>query len=123
MSLHITVPWPPTLNNLYPSKGKRRVMSEEGRIYQVRFRNALNKQIGNHKTLTGRIGYHMRFLVPDRRRRDLPNVIKAVEDNLTKCGVWADDSQVDDGRFTRGPVTDGGMVEVEIWEIKDTENA
>lgn len=117
MILSLTLPWPPTLNNLYPSRRGRRVLSEEGRAYQVKCRIAINKQIGNAKTMHGRIGYRMRFLVPDNRRRDLPNVIKAVEDNLTKCGVWADDSQVDDGRFLRGPATPGGLVEVEVWEL------
>jgi crossover junction endodeoxyribonuclease RusA len=119
MVINLTLPWPPSLNTLYPSlRSGRRVMSQKGRDYQSSFRIALARQTSRSQpTLLGRIGYRMRFLPPDRRKRDLPNVIKAVEDNLTKCGVWGDDSQVDDGHFIRGPVVRGGRVDVEIWEI------
>ena len=30
----------------------------------------------------------------DKRRKDISNIAKAIEDGLTKAGLWADDSQV-----------------------------
>jgi len=32
---------------------------------------------------------------PDKRRRDLDNLIKAIQDSLQYAGVYEDDSQID----------------------------
>lgn len=118
--IELDLPWPPTANNLFPTRRGKRVMSEEGRAYVERFAFHARGQLRHHRTLSGRIGYRVRFSPPDRRRRDLSNLLKILEDCLTKCAVWGDDSQVDDGHFTRGPVIKGGRVEIEIWEIITT---
>lgn len=116
--MYLVLPWPPTLNSLYPtSRSGRRFLSAKGKAYVAAVRKAFSEQTLNHTTWPNRIGYRIRFMAPDRRARDLPNHIKAIEDSLTKCGLWCDDSQVDDGHFTRGPIVKGGRVEIEIWQI------
>lgn len=119
--LHLVLPWPPTLNTLYPtSRSGHRYLSLKGKAYAIAVRAAFLTQAASQAASmpwTGRVGYRLRFLPPDRRERDLPNHIKAIEDGLTKCGLWRDDSQVDDGHFTRGPVVKGGRVEMEVWQI------
>lgn len=118
-TINLTLPWPPTVNTMFPSGNRgRRFLSDRGKKYVVAVGYAFMQQVGRrHNTMTGRVGYRVRMMPPDRRVRDLSNCLKALEDSLTKCGVWLDDSQVDDGHFTRGPVVKGGRVEVEIWEI------
>lgn len=121
--VNLDLPWPPSANNLFPSRrsGRGRIMSEEGRRYVDAFAFRVRGQLRRHVMMEGRIGYRVRFSPPDKRRRDLSNLLKILEDCLTKCSVWGDDSQVDDGHFTRGPVVEGGRVEIEIWELtKDT---
>lgn len=121
----LTLPWPPTSNTLYPSsRTGRRFLSERGKRYIEQIRVALVEQLSSgHRAIAGRIGYRVRMMAPDRQRRDLSNHLKAIEDCLTKCGLWGDDSQVDDGHFTRGPIVKGGRVEIEIWQIVEPKEA
>ncbi|MCG7044530.1 RusA family crossover junction endodeoxyribonuclease, partial [Pseudomonas aeruginosa] len=51
---------------------------------------------------------------PDRRKRDLDNLLKGLLDSLTKAGAWDDDGLVDDLRIVRGEVKAGGEVLVTI---------
>ena len=48
---------------------------------------------------------------PDRRRRDLDNLKKALLDALTHARVWQDDWQVDDLRVgRRAPIKNGHVI-------------
>ncbi|NBW23084.1 MAG: RusA family crossover junction endodeoxyribonuclease, partial [Caulobacteraceae bacterium] len=51
---------------------------------------------------------------PDKRKRDLDNVLKSLLDALTHANVWDDDSQIDDLRIYRNIVA--GMVKVRLYE-------
>jgi crossover junction endodeoxyribonuclease RusA len=52
---------------------------------------------------------------PDRRRRDLDNVFKALLDSMTSAGVWGDDSQIDALSIRRaGVCKKRGGVTVEV---------
>jgi crossover junction endodeoxyribonuclease RusA len=53
---------------------------------------------------------------PDKRRRDIDNIEKALLDTL-KGVAYDDDFQIADKRITRGPVVAGGKVEVLVQAI------
>jgi len=59
----------------------------------------------------------MKVNAPDKRRRDLDNLPKALLDGLTHSGIWDDDSQIDDLRIMRGEIVKGGSVTVVIDEV------
>ena len=52
---------------------------------------------------------------PDRRRRDLDNILKALLDSIVHAGVIEDDSQIDEIQITRGDVVADGAVVVRIY--------
>jgi crossover junction endodeoxyribonuclease RusA len=54
---------------------------------------------------------------PDKRRRDLDNILKCLLDSLTHAGVWDDDSQVDELAVIRGEIVPGGKVKVVVEVI------
>jgi crossover junction endodeoxyribonuclease RusA len=89
----ITVPFPPSLNKCYRSVNNRVLMSKTGRKYREDAIRSIRQQtsvgFGQHK-VTVSIGAYM----PDARRRDLDNLLKASLDALMKAQVFVDDSQI-----------------------------
>lgn len=64
-----------------------------------------------------RVSVHITTHAPDRRRRDLDNINKALLDCLTHAGVYTDDSQIDDLHLVRGHIEKPGFVVVRIEAI------
>lgn len=112
--LVLRLPWPPSLNNLYPTCNGRRVLSREGKAFHLRAVAAIRVQRGNAEPLRGRVAVSITLHAPDRRRYDISNRVKAIEDVLTQAGVWADDAQIDDERTRRGAPVPEGRAVVEI---------
>ena len=69
------------------------------------------------KPFTDSVRVTMSAYPPDKRKRDLDNLPKAIFDALTHVGVWDDDSLVDDFRIRREEVQKPGLVRVEIEEM------
>jgi len=114
--LTVTLPWPPTVNTYYRNLKGKTLISAKGRKYrdavadQVLIQCAFNGQFTGY---VGRLGVLIEAYPPDKRSRDLDNILKSLLDSLTKAGVWADDSQIDDLQVVRKTV--GGMVRVQVW--------
>ena len=60
---------------------------------------------------------------PDKRRSDLDNVLKGVNDALVKARVIADDSLITTQIAQRGANIPRGMVEVYIWDAGSADAA
>lgn len=56
---------------------------------------------------------------PDRRKRDISNIIKIIEDSLQDAGVYDDDFQINLLVVERGQIIKGGKVTVMIDEIDE----
>lgn len=122
-TLQITLPWPPSANSYWrhPNKGANRgrsLISEKGRAYRKTVAWEVVRQKARCRLL-GRIGLQITAHVPDRRRRDLDNLLKATQDALAHAGVYADDSQIDLLLVQRAPVSPPGRLDIEITELAD----
>ncbi|HFP9448323.1 TPA: crossover junction endodeoxyribonuclease RusA [Raoultella ornithinolytica] len=113
----ISLPWPPSNNRYYRHNRGRTHISAEGQAYRDSVGRIIKESmldIGLATPLKIRIECHM----PDRRRRDLDNLQKAVFDALTKSGFWLDDQQVDDYRVKRMSIVKGGRLDLTIVELE-----
>jgi len=125
MIITLKLPWPPSVNTYWrsPSTGKlagRTLISERGRAYRKQVADAVLRA-GCPKADQGRLEVAIIAEPPDRRRRDLDNLPKAILDALTHAGVIEDDSLIDDLRIVRGEVYPGGLVHVAVGEIESVE--
>lgn len=115
--IHLTLPFPLSINHLYGQRGSQRYLKPEGRAYKQAVAEIVSD--AGVQTMEGRVAVFVRAFMPDKRRRDIMNLEKILSDSLTYAGVWLDDSQIDDFRIVRGSVEKGGRVEVVITEIAD----
>jgi len=112
-----TLPYPPSVNHYWRSIGPGRVViSKAGRDYRQQVW-ALARETGQPK-LSGRLAVTIAATMPDRRGRDIDNVLKALLDALTHGGAWQDDKQIDDLRIYRTGIEAPGRVVVEVAEYE-----
>lgn len=114
-TLVLTLPYPPSVNHLYRNFRGRSILSKGGRQYHTDSLAAILEQ-ERHRFL-GRVALEIRLYMPDRRKRDISNTVKILEDCLTHAGIWTDDEQVDDLRIIRMGVTKPGKAVVTIREL------
>jgi crossover junction endodeoxyribonuclease RusA len=91
------------------------IISAEGRSYRKAVADQVLIQRGA-KHFAGKLKVEIEAFRPDKRRRDLDNLLKAVLDGLTHAGVWEDDSNIVDLRIYWAD-TVGGMLKVKVSEV------
>lgn len=120
------LPYPPSINHYWrhPTRGAlagRHLISEEGRDYRERvkahlFGRLVNKCGGGLEWIkeSKRLAVQIVVYPPDRRKRDLDNLLKPLLDALTHAGLWRDDYPVRDIHVADGEVVKGGGCLVRI---------
>jgi crossover junction endodeoxyribonuclease RusA len=123
-SIIARLPYPPSVNHYWKLSimksrtGKRHVpvvrVGEDGIRYAASVRTALD----GVQTLAGPLAVRIVANPPDRRTRDVDNVLKCLLDSLTKAGIWQDDSQIELLVVQRGELQPGGSIEMTVSEFK-----
>ncbi|WP_447881027.1 RusA family crossover junction endodeoxyribonuclease [Serratia fonticola] len=113
----LSLPWPPSLNTYWRHSRGRHYISEKGKAYRQAVIQTILQQHLNIKT-SARLKISISAHVPDRRRRDLDNLQKAVFDSLVHAEFMLDDEQIDDFRVRREALVKGGLLLVTITELE-----
>ncbi len=109
-ALSISLPHPPSVNHYWRHVGAKVLVSREGREYRKRVAALL---LGT-KPIEGPLSVVVAIHPPDRRRRDLDNVLKSLLDALQHGGAYSDDSQIARLLIERRDVVKYGKAVVEI---------
>lgn len=88
---------PPTVNHLYRTSSKtgRRYKTSMGKLYQDYVTLMLSTQWGSRPAYTGAIELRIKLISSDRRKWDIDNRVKALQDCLERSGIIEDDAQVE----------------------------
>lgn len=113
----IRLPWPPSVNHYWGHRGSRRFLSPRARGWKKEA--TVLVRAARKVTLSGPVAVALFLYPPDRRRRDLDNVVKAVLDALVSGGLLKDDSQVVELRVVKSLPRKPGEVLVEVREVGD----
>ena len=110
--IEIELPFPPSVNHYYRRVGPRTILSREGRAYREKVAGiAAGLAL---RPVEGPLEAEVLVFPPDRRRRDLDNLQKAIFDSLQHAGVYQDDSQIATIHIERCEVVPGGRAIVRI---------
>lgn len=111
MTVTLFLPWPPSVNHYWMASGKRRYIGAKGKEFRLLVLSAWNRArvqgFGNARLSVSVVAYP-----PDRRARDLDNILKAALDALQHARAFEDDSQIDRLIVDRGEVrkADSGLL-------------
>ena len=113
--IDIELPFPPSGNHFWKHSGSSHYITAKGEKYLRQIQWIIASK-GMRYKLSKRLEVEVIFFPPNKRRFDLDNMIKVLNDCLTKSGVWEDDSLIDMLHLIRGPKIVGGKVRVKIAE-------
>ena len=108
---------PPTVNHLYrTSQNGVRYKTPQGREWQALTAAIMATAKTNRKPYSGDVALEVLFQTADRRRWDLDNRVKALQDCLAMAGVIEDDRQIQRLHVERqaGPKTSTIVTVLEI---------
>jgi crossover junction endodeoxyribonuclease RusA len=113
----IELPFPPSVNHYYRRVGHRTLISRKGRT----FRHTVCARLATLglRRLKGPLRIEIEVYPPDRRRRDIDNVQKALLDALQHGGLYDDDSQIVKLDIEKLGCVAGGRTIVRVSEVRD----
>ena len=108
----IELPWPPSVNHYYRHSARGTWISRKGRAYREAICSMLRDNV---PLLEGHLEITIDAYPPDKRRRDIDNILKCLLDSLQHAGVYGDDTQIKDLHcFMHEPCRPNGKVNVAI---------
>jgi crossover junction endodeoxyribonuclease RusA len=110
--IELELPYPPSVNHYWRRVGARTLISRGGRAFRQAVCSILAAR--GVRPLEGPLELAVDVFPPDRRRRDLDNLQKALLDALAHGGAYLDDSQIARLTIERKQVVPEGKVRVRL---------
>ena len=86
---------PPTVNHMHMNVRGRVFRTKECKAYQDYVSEALSRLWASKPPYSGRCELDLIFTASNKRRWDIDNRVKSIQDCLTRAGIIKDDSQID----------------------------
>jgi crossover junction endodeoxyribonuclease RusA len=112
-TLETELPYPPSVNHYWRYARGRFYISPAGHSY----RDAVAAALFGCQKLSGPVALEIEVYPPDRRRRDLDNILKSILDALEYAGAFDDDAQVASIFVERREVVREGRCRVRLRKI------
>ncbi len=118
--LRFELPWPPSINHYYLHTSTGVILGAKGKYYRRDVGLLLHRLRGACDP-KARLSLTINAFPPDKRKRDLDNIVKAVQDALQYARVYHDDCQIDMLTVIRRNQVKGGSLQIWISECSSSE--
>lgn len=109
--LMLTLPYPPSVNTYWGFRGSHRFLTDKAKEFKKEvWVSVINSRHEGFKD--ARLSITINLYPPDKRVRDIDNVLKPLLDALTQAKLFDDDGQVDRLNVIRGNVVKNGLCTV-----------
>jgi crossover junction endodeoxyribonuclease RusA len=108
--------YPPSVNNYYVKTRNGVHISAAGKRFRKAVIQDVKEQLAGLDIIDHKVTVDLIFWIPDKRRRDIDNLVKPIFDAITHADLWTDDCQVDQFTAYRGELVKGGASYVRIRE-------
>lgn len=109
--------YPPSVNNYYVKTQRGVFISHKGRKFRDQFLADSHDQLAGMEKITQRVRLEIVMFVPDNRKRDQDNILKAIQDSMMHAGLIEDDSLIDQTFVYRGEkVAPNGLLYIRVSE-------
>lgn len=114
--IKLSLPFPPSVNHYWGQFGKQRFIGKKGKEFRLAVAEAcLEEEV---QALEGPLSIHITLFPPDRRARDIDNVIKPLLDAMEHAGCFENDNQITELHIMRKDAQKGGSCVVLLLNIK-----
>lgn len=116
MHIQLQLPYPPSVNHYWGQAGNHRFIGKKGKEFRAQVMDAVNE--AGIQPLEGRLAVHIALFPPDKRKRDIDNVLKSLLDACEHAGCFTEgDQQIDELHITRRDIIKGGACTIIIIQI------
>ena len=117
--IELTLPYPPSVNRTLRAVNGRVILSKRYRDWILEAGRAVAAQVQGEPKID-RYWLWIEAIAPDRRRRDLDNLLKPTSDLLKRAGVIQDDSlaRAIIIHWSRQPPAKPGHLNVRIYNAR-----
>lgn len=104
--ISLNLPWPPSINHYWRHTKNGHYISNKGKKYRQDV-YSLCLGIKGRFDINDRLSISIDAYPPDRRKRDIDNVLKSLLDALQHAGIYQDDGQIDQLFISRNSALEG----------------
>lgn len=108
------LPWPPSVNHYWRHVRGRFYIAQDGQRFRQRVEAIV--AVDRQKPMDGPLSVAIAAFPPDRRRRDIDNILKALFDALEHAGAYHNDNQIVELHVCKLEPVEVGRVLVTIRE-------
>lgn len=91
--IQVTLPYPPSVNSIWRHAGNKSYLTAKAKDWKTNAAWTVKAAVlGGSKPIMGPFNVHLEVGRPDKRKRDLDNLIKVVLDSVKDGGAIRDDS-------------------------------